>query len=77
MLRTNTGGLTTLPTKTRASERHIALPARCLQSLKRHREEQQRDRDTAGVEWQHNGYVFTTPQERAIDLTSPSPMSPT
>ncbi|MGS2590556.1 tyrosine-type recombinase/integrase [Streptomyces hebeiensis] len=68
--RTGTGGLTTLPTKTRASERRIALPARCLRSLKRHHEEQQRDRDTAGAEWQHNGYVFTTPQGRAIDPTN-------
>ena len=68
--RTNAGGLTALPTKTRASERRIALPARCLQSLKRHEEEQQRDRDAAGAEWQHNGYVFTTPQGTAIDPTN-------
>lgn len=68
--RTSTGGLTTLPTKTRASERRIALPARCLQSLKHHHEEQQRDRHTAGTEWQHNGYVFTTPQGRPIDPTN-------
>lgn len=33
-------------------------------------EEQQRDRDTAGAEWQHNGYVLTTPQGRAIDPTT-------
>ncbi|GHE69282.1 site-specific integrase [Streptomyces capitiformicae] len=68
--RTSTGGLTTLPTKTRASEHRIALPARCLQSLKHHHEEQQRDRHTAGTEWQHNGYVFTTPQGRPIDPTN-------
>ncbi|MBT2472100.1 site-specific integrase [Streptomyces sp. ISL-66] len=68
--RTNTGGLTALPTKTRASERRIVLPARCLQSLKRHQEEQQHERDTAGTTWQHNGYVFTTPQGRAIDPTN-------
>ncbi|WP_405525504.1 site-specific integrase [Streptomyces canus] len=68
--RTSTGGLTTLPTKTRASERRIALPARCLQSLKLHQEEQQQERDTAGAIWQDNGYVFTTPQGRAIDPTN-------
>ncbi|MET7296591.1 site-specific integrase [Streptomyces griseoloalbus] len=68
--RTNADGLTALPTKTRASERRIALPARCVQSLKRHHEEQQRDRDKAGSEWQHKGYVFTTPQGRAIDPTN-------
>ncbi|MEU1660636.1 site-specific integrase [Streptomyces griseofuscus] len=68
--RTSTGGLITLPTKTRASERHIALPARCLQSLKHHHEEQQRERHTAGTEWQDSGYVFTTPQGRLIDPTN-------
>jgi integrase len=68
--RTNTGGLTTLPTKTRASERRIALPARCLQSLKLHREQQQQERNTAGAEWQHSAYVFTTPQGRPIDPTN-------
>ncbi|MFG2999362.1 tyrosine-type recombinase/integrase [Streptomyces sp. NPDC048340] len=68
--RTSTGGLTALPTKTRASERRIVLPARCLHSLKRHQEEQQHARDTAETTWQHNGYVFTTPQGRAIDPTN-------
>ncbi|MEV3893876.1 tyrosine-type recombinase/integrase [Streptomyces anulatus] len=65
--RTNAGGLTALPTKTRASERRIALPARCLPSLRLHHEAQQRERDTASTEWQHSGYVFTTPQGNAID----------
>ncbi|MFD5258837.1 tyrosine-type recombinase/integrase [Streptomyces bobili] len=68
--RTSTGGLTTLPTKTRASERRIALPARCLQSLKYHREQQQRERDTAGTAWRHSGYVFTIPQGGPIDPTN-------
>lgn len=68
--RTSTGGLTALPTKTRASERRIVLPARCLQSLKRHQEEQQHERDAAGTTWRHNGYVFTTPQGRPIDPTN-------
>ncbi|WAX79995.1 tyrosine-type recombinase/integrase [Streptomyces sp. KMM 9044] len=68
--RTSTGGLTTLPTKTRASERRIALPARCLQSLKVHREQQHRDRDAAGTEWQHSGHVFTTAQGGSIDPTN-------
>ncbi|MEV7343553.1 site-specific integrase [Streptomyces sp. NPDC093544] len=68
--RTNAGGLTALPTKTRASERRIALPARCLPSLRLHHEAQQRERDTASTEWQHSGYVFTTPQGSAIDPTT-------
>ncbi|WP_225080674.1 site-specific integrase [Streptomyces sp. CoT10] len=68
--RTSTGGLTTLPTKTRASERRIALPTRCLQSLKLHHEQQQREREGAGTTWQHSGHVFTTPQGRPIDPTN-------
>ncbi|MYT89976.1 tyrosine-type recombinase/integrase [Streptomyces sp. SID8359] len=68
--RTSAGGLITLPTKTRASERRIALPTRCAQSLKLHRERQQREREAAGAMWQHSGHVFTTPQGRAIDPTN-------
>nr|WP_244190648.1 site-specific integrase [Streptomyces caeruleatus] len=64
--RTSTGGLTTLPTKTRASERRIALPTRCLQSLKLHHEQQKREQ-SAGTTWQHDGHVFTTTQGRPID----------
>lgn len=63
-------GLTTLPTKTRASERRIAVPARCVQSLKLHREQQQREREAAGAAWQHSGHVFTTAQGGAIDPTN-------
>ncbi|WGP13567.1 site-specific integrase [Streptomyces sp. SH5] len=68
--RTSAGGLTTWPTKTRAAERRIALPARYLQSLQHHYEQQQRDRHTAGTEWQHNGHVFTTPRGRPVDPTN-------
>ncbi|MGY1454772.1 tyrosine-type recombinase/integrase [Streptomyces sp. SS8] len=68
--RTGTGGLTTLPTKTRAAERRIALPARCVRSLNLHREQQQREREAAGAAWQHSGYVFTTAQGRPIDPTN-------
>ncbi|MFE7566112.1 tyrosine-type recombinase/integrase [Streptomyces sp. NPDC057539] len=69
--RTSTGGLTTLPTKTRASERRIALPARCLQSLKHHLEQQrERKREATGTTWQDDGHVFTTPQGGPIDPTN-------
>lgn len=68
--RTSTGGLTTLPTKTRASERRIALPTRCVQSLKLHHEQQQREREAAGTTWRHDGHVFTTVQGRPIDPTN-------
>ena len=67
--RTAAGRLTTLPTKTRASERRIALPTRCVQSLKYHHE-QQRELEAAGTTWQHDGHVFTTTQGRPIDPTN-------
>ncbi|MEU2065194.1 site-specific integrase [Streptomyces sp. NPDC013455] len=68
--RTAAGGLTTLPTKTRASERRIALPTRCVHSLKLHHEQQQREHEAAGTTWQHDGHVFTTAQGRPIDPTN-------
>ncbi len=67
--RTAAGRLTTLPTKTRASERR-ALPTRCVQSLKLHHERQKSERETAGTTWQHDGHVFTTAQGRPIDPTN-------
>ena len=68
--RTSTGGLTTLPTKTRTSERRIALPTRCVQSLKLHHEQQDHERESAGTTWQQDGHVFTTAQGRPIDPTN-------
>ncbi|MFD7838270.1 tyrosine-type recombinase/integrase [Streptomyces sp. NPDC059761] len=65
--RTRTGGLTHLPTKTRASERRIALPAECLRSLKKHKERQDRERETAKSVWKDCGLVFTTPAGRPLD----------
>ncbi|MER5429642.1 tyrosine-type recombinase/integrase [Streptomyces sp. NPDC002588] len=65
--RTRTGGLTHLPTKTRASERRIALPTECLHSLKEHKQQQDKERGTAGSAWQDSGLVFTTPTGRPLD----------
>ncbi|MGW0703224.1 tyrosine-type recombinase/integrase [Streptomyces sp. NPDC002867] len=65
--RTRTGGLTHLPTKTRASERRIALPTECLHSLKEHRGWQDQERETAGAHWSDSGLVFTTPTGRPLD----------
>ncbi|MGX1798401.1 tyrosine-type recombinase/integrase [Streptomyces albidoflavus] len=64
---TRTGGLTHLPTKTRASERRIALPTECLHSLKEHKQQQDKERGTAGSAWQDSGLVFTTPTGRPLD----------
>ncbi|UNZ16682.1 site-specific integrase [Streptomyces sp. 891-h] len=65
--RTRTGGLTHLPTKTRASERRIALPTECLHSLKKHQERQDKERETASSAWQDSSLVFTTPMGRPLD----------
>ncbi|MFF5566188.1 tyrosine-type recombinase/integrase [Streptomyces sp. NPDC012623] len=65
--RTRTLGLTQLPTKTRASERRIALPTACIDSLKAHKERQDTERETAGPDWRDNGLVFTTPTGRPLD----------
>ncbi|WP_406730116.1 tyrosine-type recombinase/integrase [Streptomyces sp. NBC_01794] len=65
--RTRTGGLTTLHTKTRASERRIALPTECAHSLKNHRERQQEERRVAGTAWSDSGLVFITPTGGPLD----------
>lgn len=67
---TRTGGLTTLHTKTRASERRIALPTECIHSLKRHREQQQDERRAVGTGWTDSGLVFTTPAGSPLDPTN-------
>ncbi len=60
--------------RTRASERRIALPTRCVQSLKLHREQRKREREAAGPTRQHDGHVFTTTQaDRSTRPTSPAP----
>lgn len=64
------GGLTTLPTKTRASERRIAIPTRCVRSLKLHHEQQQREREAADIAWQRSGHAFITVQGGPIDPTN-------
>ena len=65
--RTRTGGLTTLPTKTRASDRRIALPAECLRTLEHHRRQQHHERETAAGNWSESNYVFTTPHGKPIE----------
>jgi integrase len=65
--RTRTGGLTHLPTKTRASERRIALPTECLHSLKEHKERQDMERQAVGSGWKGGCLVFTTPTGGPLD----------
>ncbi|GAA1370301.1 tyrosine-type recombinase/integrase [Streptomyces beijiangensis] len=65
--RTNSGGLTALPTKTQSSERRIALPTECMRSLEQHRHRQHQEREAAGTGWKASGYVFTRPDGAPIE----------
>jgi integrase len=47
-------------TKTRRSKRTLALPARCIEALRKQRVQQAADQLAAGAEWQETGLVFTT-----------------
>lgn len=47
-------------TKTEKSRRTLALPRRCLEALRQHRELQERDRLVAGELWQEHGLVFAS-----------------
>ncbi|MFD3455433.1 tyrosine-type recombinase/integrase [Streptomyces sp. NPDC058691] len=48
-------------TKSRAGRRTIGLPDPLIKLLRRHREEQERERIAAGDAWQGTGYVFAQP----------------
>ncbi|MEV0537843.1 site-specific integrase, partial [Kitasatospora sp. NPDC050463] len=65
--RTNSSGLTALPTKTQSSERRIALPTPCRRSLQQHRDRQRQEREAAGAGWKDSGYVFTRPDGSPIE----------
>ncbi|MEV6421302.1 tyrosine-type recombinase/integrase [Streptomyces sp. NPDC051662] len=65
--RTRSQGLTVLNTKTLASERRIALPTECINSLKIHQERQQEERQAARAGWTDNGLVFTTVKGGPLD----------
>lgn len=47
-------------TKTRRSRRTLALPKRCVDALKLHRNAQDRERQEAGPYWQDHGLVFAS-----------------
>ncbi|WP_370468555.1 site-specific integrase [Streptacidiphilus sp. P02-A3a] len=65
--RTNSSGLTALPTKTQSSERRIALPTECLRSLEQHRDRQLQECEAAGTGWKASRYVFTRPDGSPIE----------
>lgn len=57
-------------TKTRKSRRTLALPHRCLLALRRHQEQQDRDRAECGGKWQDNGIVFASRDGARRDAAS-------
>jgi integrase len=68
--RSRAQGLTVLNTKILTSERRIALPTECINSLKIHQEQQQEERQAAGTVWTDNGLVFTTLNGQPLDPTN-------
>jgi integrase len=56
-------------TKTRKSRRTLALPARCIEALRKQRAQQAADR-LAADDWQDSGLVFTTLVGTAMDAAN-------
>jgi integrase len=57
-------------TKTKKSRRTLALPARCVDALRRHRADQERTRAAAGAKWVDNGLVFATGKGTGLDAAN-------
>ncbi|MFF4614773.1 hypothetical protein [Nonomuraea jabiensis] len=62
-------------TKTKRSRRSLALPMRCVEALKTHREQQRKDKKAAGDKWQDHGLVFAS-SRCSPTLASPWRTSP-
>ncbi|MFD7446673.1 tyrosine-type recombinase/integrase [Streptomyces sp. NPDC059909] len=48
-------------TKSRSGRRTVGLPDPLIKLLRKHREEQDRERSEAGADWEAKGYVFASP----------------
>jgi integrase len=48
-------------TKSRSGRRTVGLPAPLIKLLRKHKEEQDRQRAEVGADWEDKGYVFATP----------------
>jgi len=57
-------------TKTRKSRRTIALPARCVDALLEHRDQQARSRQAAGERWIDNDLVFASAVGSPLDAAN-------
>lgn len=54
-------------TKTKRSRRTLALPQRCVDALRQHRDRQEMERETAGDDWRETGLVFATRRGTELD----------
>ena len=57
-------------TKTQKSRRTLALPARCIDVLRKQRAQQAAERLAAGEAWQDTGLVFTTRHGTEVDAAN-------
>lgn len=57
-------------TKTRKSRRTLALPARCIDALRRQRALQAAEHLAAGERWRDSGFVFTTRTGTGMDAAN-------
>jgi hypothetical protein len=57
-------------TKTKKSRRTLALPHRCVTATKRHRTQQDQEREAAGTTWQDHGLVFATTIGTPLDAAN-------
>ncbi|MFI6566801.1 tyrosine-type recombinase/integrase [Streptomyces sp. NPDC050534] len=48
-------------TKSRSGRRTVGLPDPLIKLLRKHKDEQDRERAVAGADWEDKGYVFTSP----------------
>lgn len=61
------GGVVTVETKSRAGRRGIGLPDPVVELLRRHRADQDTERETAADLWRDAGWVFAHPDGRPIN----------
>jgi integrase len=56
-------------TKTKKSRRTLALPQRCVEALRVHRQRQSAESEAAGAAWEENGLVFASLVGTAMDAS--------
>ncbi|GAA1984374.1 tyrosine-type recombinase/integrase [Amycolatopsis minnesotensis] len=61
------GGLVEVDVKSKAGRRGFVVPDQLFDLLMRHEQEQAKEREHAGSEWEEGGWMFTQPNGRPID----------